>query len=1060
MQRLVNYADELVTSIGPRPGGSKGEHEAAELIAANLENLGLDTWIQEFSVARSIGWVRVAYYLLGVIAAEMLFIVPQLSPLAFILALAAAALVLLDLMGKNPLYNLFNKGLSQNVVAHYVPEGADPRRKVVVVAHYDSGRSMLQCAPLFAPYYVLLRNSIRICVLALLVVALFSLFPLPEILLLLLSVIGLIIGIVLLIAALIEVTNLFLPYNQGANCNASGVAALMGIAETLVGMRGEGGVDTGRAPRSSDARISSGVGSRLQTGTGMRRSGALSEYGEQDDDLSDQAARGSAPGGGLAGIGGAAASIFSKARGLVGRRDAEPGDRDGQVEGTGYIPDDGDVIPPKSRIRSGVPVSRGSARSPETGGDGDPREAYFSQEPGSDSGTADLGLNVQTAARDAAGYPEAWPPQGFEGAAGMPDQRYGAQAGAPLQAGAMQQAGAPLDPYAAMQAEARPDALLEARPPTPALSRIETGATDNPAIRVRAPLAEQQEREIEQQTASEAASRTEDGMPAWYVNAKKAAQEDAKKVPEAEGETKVVRSRYADIPVAYPSEQPSEQKKRPASHSEQKPDAAGAGAAQGAGVGAGAGAVAGAASGAAPGAGAGFGQDATQGAGPDAGIGQRLRSGVPTTREPAHGPAAGPANGSTAALGVAADAAVDRTTEAGRATRAAAQEPPTTLNADFTGIDRLASDPSPTPLPRTRLPESASPLEHAVAAPTPDIPANERLRNLPTLSLGNSGMIPTQQAAFDQQTLFDPDEEERAAGTKKVSNTGSFAPLGATGIMKPVGEELLEYLDNEQDIYVDDADEGTPTRGRTRAGGGEDSPQVMEIPQSRAKSFFSGLGDRISGGRKEEPLDSTPASWLGVDEDFDARNEGSQIGGWGNFSEEDSDDWKGGAYGSGSYEEDAQALADFSSLLIDKEVWLVAAGSHENKNAGILNLLSEYDRELKRALIINMDGVGTGGLFYTVAEGSFRLRRTDHRLQGLVKSASDVMGVDVVPIAFNGYNTEATEALAIGSRAISILGLNGRLPTGWRWSDDRLEILDEDNLQTVVDIVVEIIKSV
>ncbi len=39
------------------------------------------------------------------------------------------------------------------------------------------------------------------------------------------------------------------------------------------------------------------------------------------------------------------------------------------------------------------------------------------------------------------------------------------------------------------------------------------------------------------------------------------------------------------------------------------------------------------------------------------------------------------------------------------------------------------------------------------------------------------------------------------------------------------------------------------------------------------------------------------------------------------------------------------------------------------------------------------------------------------------------------------------------------MGLDGALPVGWRWKNDRLDLLDEGNLQAVADVVVEVIKS-
>ncbi|MDR1088525.1 MAG: hypothetical protein LBL23_04570 [Coriobacteriales bacterium] len=1081
MQRLATYADELVTSVGPRPGGSEGEHEAAELIAAHLDDLGLNTWIQEFSAARSIGWVRILYYLLGVVAAELLFALPAFTALAFILALASAALLVLDMLGKNPLYTLFNKGLSQNVIARYVPKGADPRRKIVVVAHYDSGRSMLQCAPPVVGLYVLLRRVIRGCLIALVCVTLLSLLPLPQPLVFFLSILGLIIGIIVLAAALVEVVNLFMPYNQGANCNASGVAAMMGVAETLAGVRGKGEMDRVGASRGAE---SSGL-------TGTARNGASSrsrergeqgdysgeqeqfaaeyyeydEYDERDEHEPARAARGSSS---RNGIGGVAGSLLSRARGLVGKKEPARSDRgehfdeqdyEGHVEASG-----------KQKIRSGVPVSREARLGLRPERSGGPEEARSSTgaigEVESKANTADLALGQAAAAPRAASESRV---SGGVGAADGLSAR-----GADLLASEGRAASSPTGTAASSLSGGSSGRPSNGRQWSQERSQRITGAGasgagqtarsgaearffDNPAIKVRPPLDEQQAQEdAEAEALILASEQSEGALPAWFVNAKKAANKDADKAADAGKEPKVVRSRFADVPIEYTPEKAAEKMPEPESAVRQE-RATGPGA-----------------------------RSAKASESSSASRQKAARAADPTQSERAveadqQNQAAEFVPGQSASVQEPVLPPLDFEPDPTQKS-VPAELPPTTLNADFSGIDRLASDPAPKeserlhtahrepaprePAPRdsgfrggSRLPESASALERAAATPAPEIPASERLRNLPKLTLGNSGMIPTQQAAFDQQTSFDTDEREGDSGTKKVSNTGSFAPLGATGIMKPVGEELLQYHDDEQDIYIHDADESLAWNGQASSGGVESAPHLVDIPKSRAKSFFGNLGDRLSGSYKKEDFDSLPSTWLGVDENYDARTEGSQIGGWENFSEEDDEGWTGGAYG-GSPEENTEALSRFSSLLIDKEVWIVAIGSHENKNAGIKNLLAEYERELKSALIINLDGVGAGELCYTVAEGGFRARGTDHRLQSLIKSATNALDVPFAPTRFSGYATEAGEALAAGSRAISIMGLDGKLPAGWRWSDDQLDLVNEANLEAVADVVVEVIKSV
>jgi hypothetical protein len=1088
MSRLVKYADELVTSVGPRPGASKGEHQAAELIAQNFDEIGLDTYIQEFKCARSTGWVRILYYALAALSAFILFFSPTLKIVALVLALVGAVLLILDLLGKNPLFNLFNKGLSQNVVARYSPDGSDSRRKIVVVAHYDSGRSMVQCAPPLASSYVFLRKLIRSSIVGLLVVIVLSLFPLPDLLLLTLGILGVVMGIVLAVAAIFEIINLFMPFNQGANCNASGIATLYGIAQSLTGFR------PSRAANSAEK-------TRPRSGRSQRAA---------DDEDADDTERPKRRGGGAAaGAAGAAGSLFSKAKGLVSKRSK------GEPEETGFE----DYAEPDDEYRldnragsggGGATLKRGGAGAVRM------RGAAVAAADGADfnaDSTADLGSAVAEAAAYAAG-----------GAA--------QGAGGSLEAGA-RLAGAAGGSLAGASGEARSTGAIR--------------STSNPRIRTRPPLAaqEEQDRKLREEAAvsRKQTGRGEDGMPEWFLNAKKkAAQKEATQRSKSPEDRETVRSQFADVPLdgkdiakaAVRSTdgivrgdgikpkvaksifaEPELQSARPDDEQDGVDSQAAIASEAGDGLADGllqAGGAVGQDVGEEPAVSAGAQDEAAASADAAAAAGEavssghvvkrtaaellqeRLSGGSPSSstqqvgaQNPAE-PNAAQAQGSLAAFGQAVQPQADQ---------AAAQTPaaipqvtlpqvsasqPSSLQMDFSGLDRLASDAQPDnaqqttaqtasqisnneqpPNPGSRLaslPNTISPLEQATVAPTPAVPINDRLQNLPRLSLGDSGMIPTQQAAFDQQAS--PSEQMHQPSDSLVSSTGSFAPLGATGLMKPVGEELLSYHEDDVDIYIDDSDDSVGNWAQTSRAepGAVTHPQIMDIPQSRTKSFFGGLGDKLSGGKKRgDDLESLPSAWLGVEDDFDARHAGTEIGSWDNFTEEDDDGWKGGAYGGSSDDENREAMQNFSYELIDKEVWLVALGSHENKNAGLKNFLYEHERELRNAFIVNIDSVGAGDLCFTVSEGTFRPLNTDHRLQNVMEAASRSIGADLEPVSFTGYTTDASAALKEGMRAISLLGLGNTLPVGWRWSDDRLDIIEEKNLQNACDVVIEVIKS-
>jgi acetylornithine deacetylase/succinyl-diaminopimelate desuccinylase-like protein len=154
MAQLIEYVDELIQEVGPRPAGTQQEHQAAELIAARLDEFGMKVDIEEFPCARNVGWVRILYYALCLIGVVVSIALAEFRILGVILIAAGAVLMLLDYLGKNPLFTLFKNSLSQNVIARYLPPGSEPssrNRKVVILAHYDSARPMVQAAPGLVP---------------------------------------------------------------------------------------------------------------------------------------------------------------------------------------------------------------------------------------------------------------------------------------------------------------------------------------------------------------------------------------------------------------------------------------------------------------------------------------------------------------------------------------------------------------------------------------------------------------------------------------------------------------------------------------------------------------------------------------------------------------------------------------------------------------------------------------------------------------------------------------------------------------------------------------------
>ncbi|MBQ9003226.1 MAG: hypothetical protein IJ087_15360, partial [Eggerthellaceae bacterium] len=170
-------------------------------------------------------------------------IFPILAIPAFILGAAAAVVYALEAFDKPIISRILSRGASQNVVAKYQPsyeaeEGGKARarsRKIVLVAHYDTGRVK---PPLVARVESIGLPLPTICVAAMIVEAfllLIRIFVAPG------GGMGLIVlnvlSILALLICLLPVARVLLmrsaPYNEGANNNATGTAALIEIARRI-----------------------------------------------------------------------------------------------------------------------------------------------------------------------------------------------------------------------------------------------------------------------------------------------------------------------------------------------------------------------------------------------------------------------------------------------------------------------------------------------------------------------------------------------------------------------------------------------------------------------------------------------------------------------------------------------------------------------------------------------------------------------------------------------------------------------------------------------------------
>jgi hypothetical protein len=1054
MAQLIEYVDELIREVGPRPAGTQQEHQAAELIAARLDEFGMKVDIEEFPCARNIGWVRVLYYALCVIGAVVSILFADFRVIGVILIAVGVIFMLLDFLGKNPLFTLFKNSLSQNVIARYLPPGNEPssrNRKMVILAHYDSARTMVQAAPPLVPYYAQLRRAIRVAMIAMIVFALLTLIPFPPIVLTVLSVLVGIMAAVVLLAFLGEVVNLFMPYNQGANCNGSSVGVLYGLAQIL-----SSGVDVATLRKASGLKGES----RPAREDGMERASrqvAASERGE-----SRRSRRGTrvAPETSAASEAGAGA-LTTTMGGLLSRLQGKGRSQTSQsVRSDETTPVSQDIQDSGQPSRQEVP-----ARHEGQANAGAPAPQVKTSESSVRSVGDSLANPFISQRPPLSEIEEVNRLREEERERRMEEQRKRAQEEDRTEDGV------PLWFVKAKQnAEKKVERRQRDSDKTEVVrSRFADVPTSGRLQREEHNVAEQQV--TAQQAQGGGVSVTEkqpDGQPVAAGGAAvvggvvaggaaalvgggvagggAAAAGDATASGQGVPGEKAARASAADVADAYESTAASLsavstsgwiERPRPIVRSEVS------------------GSFAQPAQGAVP-------AQLTQGTTPAQGA-----QGATSAQSPQ------PAQGTQSTHAESAQFA--------QPTRR--QTVPVTVAPDFSGLDRQAFKVLPdeenegnaviVPGQGKVAVEDDVLFDDDALAFEADIGGNRqgelfpatartdgqgragkqnRLLDLPTLSMESTGNIPLQQAGFDVQPVAR--EELFSTEDSVVSATGSFVPLGTTGVMKPVGGELLSYND-EGEIYIHDADDTAISEHYSQTGEYSE-PELVNIPESRVKSFLGSVGDRLSG-KKKEKLENSPATWLGVDERFDARKEGSAIGSWENFS--DDEDWNGGAYGGAGYEENVKAVVNLSHELLDKEVWLVALGANESKNAGLANLFANHGNELKSALFINLLGVGVGDLVFTVSEGNYRPAQTDHRMQNLISSAAQSMAIPIGPVKFSAFGTDCTETLKRGGRAISIMGLKKRIPVGWRWSDDEVSRLREDNLSDTAALIIETIKN-
>lgn len=403
-----------------------------------------------------------------------------------------------------------------------------------------------------------------------------------------------------------------------------------------------------------------------------------------------------------------------------------------------------------------------------------------------------------------------------------------------------------------------------------------------------------------------------------------------------------------------------------------------------------------------------------------------------------------------------------------------------------------------------------APLDDQSFISSNDMPENASLIELPEVITGEQDIEKNPEYA---KTLK---ETENIASTSEIERgkfgTGSFAAIsesegvaGATGTFAPVTEELIEdahksgNLGKKEDIIVDDADDSVYNEGEFTDTGAFAGKGYVDMPNEKRKGLFGLFSKK----------DKNEGKHAGSSDGFIASDKGDNI-------IDDDSQWEGGAFsGIGkklsemkpgksndnlvedeAFEQAAnqeavneqevikdenapitsarrkispmvdavpdfdQQIQEFRNTSINLEVWMVALGAEINENAGMRAFLMEHSQELRGAIIIDIEALGSGNLSLVNSEGIIKKSTTATRLKRYIRQAANKAGIAIPSINLAWSSSSASYANKCGFKTIRLAGIEDGKPAYYMDSDDVTENIDPNVLQNNIKYLFELIQCI
>lgn len=1068
MADVMEHVAYLSQEIGPRPAGTEEEQQAALYITEHMQKeAGLPAVIEDFTgvanteIPRAIcSGITLAFTILAVA-------LPVVALPAAIVAILSAAIYVAEAFDKPILSRLFSRGVSQNVVAKYEPgyspeSGRSRRRKVILVAHYDSGKARAELAgPVVSALPIVKWMVLGAFVLAAIVLLLGA-----TVLLNVSGAVDIVLNVIAIVAAVIAALPLVqlilhktASYNDGANCNASGVAVLMDVAARV----GRGRTDM--SSFGSDTPETTIHGEEAAREAGLVPEGASISYEAAPNKAREKeetpAARLAAAKAAVAALSGKPVSDFMSEEIL-----------NASIE----------VKMPESHSEPQVRMDAAAASEPA---EAPAASAAAAEQPQQAAPAAQVAVAPAAEQQPAAAPEENALPAWF--VAAQKKAKKTADEAKPVQRSRYADA---LD--AAVSASSAH--FTEANNAVINNTQQRIVSMSDGIVEVPAPENAWQEAHPEHVEAQPATSQVVE-MPAAEVS-----NAAVQTVPEQPAAAPVVHElasvEAADVaeaaPAAMIAEQPAAVAASILPDDLSVPDLPAE---------------------PAPALPSFLTQKETQSAEQPRTADRVQVPAVEVVEIPDPEPQPQPVDlGQTIA---AAPVFVETVTAGAEEDRAKTQEhqPIVLPDIDASAAVQLDSLKQRAPLADAYDPnvEHGSKLRSSLPSIDPAHPAGTHRPSAAQL-----------RSALPSFSGILPKVEEKQAEevSSAVSLTGSFAPVGATSSFAPVGDELLEDVDPE-DIYVDDADDSAFEDPHSDAGQFA-APGYVEMPKSRVRRLF----DRFHRKGKEDErtpqewldvdesfearsVGAARGSWESFrDEQFDdepAAQSAPYAEAYADdaFDDELLDDydddfgyepaqpvqrrpWNGGAFSrvrmgrvdmrSGKEGEpplegeappppepeapEMQKIYQFRNPDIDTEVWFVALGAELGGHSGMRAFIAEHEHELRGSIIIELEALGEGEFCMIDQEGGYRMAKTSSRMRRYTRKASQETGVTVGSASMKWKSSASSYATIHGLQAMHLAGMEGGKPAGYGNRDDVAENVDESLLAERANYVMQILKNI